>query len=228
MILALAPLAVGLTAVELGLLIGSVLVLVAISMFISNNLLARRLRACNERLAPLGFTHLPRESTCGKKPAFLALLPRQAVVRLHFRRRQSKRADEHYAEMVESTGDDDSIHYSILAQRHDGLSFPVFYLRRETVADALAASMGLNDIDLPGQHLFSTTFHLSGTDKRAIRNLFRGKLAASLARNRNWWISGGGEWLVLHRLRLHHPYDLGDFVRSARNVALAFVPASRR
>ena len=185
---------------------------------------ARKIRVCKEGLGPLGFFHLPVQTHESRRLGFSFLLPKTPVT-LHFQRRKAKGPEEHFVEVIESRGK----HYryfAVLARRYEGLSLPVFYLRPETVADAFAASLGMNDIDLPGQHLFSTTFHLSGTDKRAVRNLFRGKLAAALAPRRRWWVAGAGEWLILHRRRGVRQGEVADFVRDARGLALAFVEAA--
>ena len=188
---------------------------------------ARRLQIGKRELEPFGFVHLPPESTAGRKSGFSFLLPR-AWVTFHFRRREAKGPEEHFVEMVESRGDDGDFIYSVLAQRHDGLSLPVFILRPENLLDTVAAGLGMGDIDLPGPPEFSARFHLSGNDRRAVRGLFRGQLAATLAHRRRWWISGGGEWLMLHRRRRIRTDEIGDFVRDARTLAHASVESAKR
>ena len=118
MIPGVAPLAFELGVLGyIGLGLGFLAILI-VGLLINDRDQARKLQYQKDELGPLGFIHLPRESTSRMGLGFSFLLPKRAQVWLHFRCRTAKGPEEHFAEVYEQTGEDSSIQYTILAQRH--------------------------------------------------------------------------------------------------------------
>jgi hypothetical protein len=107
---------------------------------------------------------------------------------------------------VTGSGRSQSTHrQTVLILESERQRLPAFRLRPEHLGDRLAAKLGFQDIDIPGQPLFSERFRLQGDDEEAIRACFDVAVIDFLIRHSGFHIEGQGGTLLLYRPRRRLP-----------------------
>ena len=103
------------------------------------------------------------------------------------------------------------------------LNLPAFAMRPESVFLKIAATLGMEDIDIPTAPDFSRMYLLRGQDEAATRRIFTPELLRYCEANRGMWISGTGDLLWFHREnRRVRAEEFDAFVNAARQTLELF------
>ena len=107
------------------------------------------------------------------------------------------------------------------------LALPTFAAYPETVAEKLAAAVGMQDIDLPEHPVFSGQFVLRGPDEAAVRARFVDPVPDVFSANHGVSAEGGGTHLfVYHEGRLAPPDQLQVLLTEATGIVRAFLASA--
>jgi hypothetical protein len=91
-------------------------------------------------------------------------------------------------------------HQTVAAFYLPNRNLPEFSLRPENVFDKIGEFFGGQDIDFKSYPEFSESYRLQGCLESAIRKAFNFKVLQFFSQNPDWWLEGGGEWLVIYQL----------------------------
>lgn len=124
---------------------------------------------------------------------------------------------------------------TVAAVHEPGRNLPGFRLGPESIASRLGAFVGLQHIDFDGHPEFSKAYWLRARDEPAVRDLFAARALAFFGRERDWYVEGGGEWLLACRsgrsTRGGKPVpadQLGALLDSAVEISGLFSSVTRR
>lgn len=116
----------------------------------------------------------------------------------------SERRDYVVFEYAYTTGSGKSstTHHQTLGAFHSpGRSLPAFTAAPEDLGDWFAELFGGQDIDFPGDPVFSKAYRLTGDDEAAVRDFFSVGGTQYLAARPGWTVHAQGDWLLAYRAR---------------------------
>lgn len=103
---------------------------------------------------------------------------------------------------------------------------PKFSLKPKNINifDKIREFFGQQDIDFETYPEFSRCYRLQGQLESAIREIFDFNVLRFFSQNHGWWLEGGGEWLVIYRLKSQiKPEEICTFLEQTAQISQLFV-----
>ena len=124
------------------------------------------------------------------------------------------------------------IRQTVFCFRLPGVSLPDFVLAPERTLTKLGwAGLGVRDINLEGNPLFSKNYLLRGPDEAAVRAIFEHGPAEFLAQEQYWHLQGSGEWVAMYHSTLveevSRPSGMASGLKKPEELPLFLEKAAR-